>query len=413
MADGHPPLTPSRERILLWLLALTQFTLIMDFVMMMPLGPLIMRAFDIGPTAFAAAVSIYAWFAGLSGFFAATYIDRFDRKRLLLATFALFAIANASCALAPNFQLLLLARAFTGLAAGVVGAVILAIVGDLIPASRRGTAMGMVMTAFPMAMVAGVPVGVYLAAYFGWQATFFLLLALSTLLWIPATRIVPSLTGHLASGVAPLARVLPELFHLVTDRRHINAFLLTALVMTSGMMIIPFIPTMLVVNRGVQASELSWVYMAGGLATLFTAHFIGRMSDRHGKQRIFRIVATAAAVPMLFMTHFPPWPLIAAICLFPCFMVLVSGRNIPLQALQTTVPDPSRRGAFLSVNMAVQSVATGLGAWLGGLMVSIDASGAFVGFGNNGWVAAFLTCLAAAWVGRVRSAPAPAAVRAG
>lgn len=399
--------------MLLWLLALTQFTLIMDFVMMMPLGPLIMRAFDISPTAFAAAVSIYAWFAGLSGFFAATYIDRFDRKRLLLATFAVFAIANMCCALAPNFHFLLLARAFTGLAAGVVSAVILAIVGDVIPVARRGTAMGMVMTAFPMAMVAGVPVGVFLAAYFGWQAPFFMLLALSVLVWIPASRIVPSLTGHLARGAAPLARVLPELFHLVTERRHLNAFMLTALVMTSGMMIIPFIPTMLVVNRGVQPSELSWIYMAGGLATMFTARFIGRMSDRHGKQRVFRIVATAAAVPMLFMTHFPPWPLIAAICLFPCFMVLVSGRGIPMQALQTTVPEPTRRGAFLSINSAVQSVATGLGAWLGGLMVSIDAGGTFVGFGTNGWMAAFLTCAAAVWVGRVKSAAVPAAARAG
>lgn len=407
MTDTPALLTPSRERLLLWLLACAQFTLIIDFVMMMPLGPLVMQAFDVGPAAFAAAVSVYAWFAGLSGFFAATYIDRFDRRRLLLITFGLFALANLCCALAPSFQVLLLARAFTGLAAGVVGAVILAIVGDVIPQSRRGAAMGMVMTAFPVAMVAGVPLGVFLAAHFGWQAPFFMIMGLSVLAWLPASRVVPSLTVHLAGGVTPLARVLPELFHLVSNRRHVDAFLLTALVMSSSMMIIPFFPAMLVSNHGVRPAELSYIYMVGGLATMFTARFIGRMSDRHGKPRVFRIVATAAAAPMLFLTHFPQWPLVAIICFFPCFMVLVSGRGIPMQALQTTVPEPHKRGAFLSVNAAVQSVATGMGAWLGGLMVGMEG-GRLVGFGTNGWVAAFLTCFAALWVARVKPAPLPA-----
>ncbi|CAG4912189.1 MFS transporter [Paraburkholderia saeva] len=398
------PLTPTRERRLLWLLALTQFTIIMDFMVMMPLGPQIMHAFTITPAAFATAVSAYSWCSGLSGLLAATYIDRFDRRRLLLYVYALFALSNLACALAGSFTLLLVARAFAGLTGGVLGSVIMAIVTDVIPPARRGAATGTIMTAFSLAAIAGVPAGVMLGAHFTWAAPFVLLVALSVAIWLACSRIVPSLSEHLARGTPPLNEVLPALGRLLVLPRHLNAFALTFMMMVSQMMVIPFISPMLVANHGVEPAHLSWIYMAGGAATFFTSRAIGRLADRYGRRVMFRVFAVLSVLPVLFVTHLPALPFFIVVPFFAVFMVAVSGRMVPMQALMTTVPAPSQRGAFLSANSAVMALGTGCGAWLGGLMLSITPAGHIDGYGTNGWAAVALVLLAFAWISRVKAA---------
>jgi len=400
-------LNPSRERRLLWLLALTQFTIIMDFMVMMPLGPQIMHAFVITPAAFATAVSAYSWCSGLSGLLAATYIDRFDRRRLLLVVYALFALSNLACALATSFPLLLAARAFAGLTGGVLGSVIMAIVSDVIPPTRRGAATGTIMTAFSIAAIAGVPAGVLLGAHFGWAAPFVLLVALSLAIWVCCSQIVPALGEHLARQAPPLREVLPELGRLLTFPRHLKAFALTFVVVMSHMLVIPFISPMLVANHGVAPQQLSWLYMAGGAATFFTSRMIGGLADRYGRRQIFRIFALLSALPVLFITHLPVLPFFALVMFFPLFMVAMSGRMVPMQALLTTVPAPARRGAFLSANSAVQALGTGCGAWLGGLMLSNTQAGHIEGFGTNGWAAVALLLIGLVWAGFVKGADEP------
>jgi len=401
-------LTPQRERAVLWLLALTQFTVIMDFMVMMPLAPQLMKAFSASAAQVSGAVSAYAWCAGLSGLLAATYIDRFDRKRLLLIVFLLFNVSNLACALAPNFHTLVLSRAFAGLTGGVLGAIGMAIISDVIPQERRGAATGIVMTSFSMAAIAGVPMGVMLAAHFGWQMPFYLLVVFSMLIWLTAWRVMPSMTEHLGKA-APLARVLPDLVALFRVPAHLRAFLLTFVTVMSGMLVIPFISPVLVGNLGVAPADITWIYMCGGLATLFSSRLIGGWADRVGKHRVFRYVALFSMLPILLMTHLPHWPLLALMAFFPFFMVSISGRVVPLQALLTTVPEPHKRGAFLSANAAVQQVGTGLGALLGGLLLNTEASGRISGYGANGLIAACTTLFAVWWVGRVQGVPAPAA----
>lgn len=404
------------ERRLLWLLALTQFTIIMDFMVMMPLGPQIMRAFSIEPAAFATAVSAYSWCSGLSGLFAATYIDRFDRRRLLLCVYALFALSNLACALASSFALLLAARAFAGITGGVLGSVIMAIVGDVIPVQRRGAATGTIMTAFSLAAIAGVPAGVMLGARFSWAAPFFLLVALSVAVWLAGARLVPSLAEHLNRRQPSLGEVLPDLWRLLSNPRHLNAFALTFLMMIAQMMVIPFISPVLVANHGVAPPQLSWLYMAGGAATFFTARRVGKLADRFGTHRVFRIATLLSLAAVLFVTHLPNLPFYGMVMFFTCFMVLMSGRMVPMQALLTTVPESSRRGAFLSANSALQALGTGSGAWLGGLMLGNAPSGQIVGYGTVGWVAVGVALVAVFWVSRVRGAgrdaAAPAALHA-
>lgn len=397
-------LSPAHEKRLLWLLALTQFTIIMDFMVMMPLGPQIMHAFQITPAAFATAVSVYSWCAGLSGLFAVTYIDRFDRRRLLLVVYALFALSNLICALADSYTLLLAARAFAGITGGVLGSVVMAIVSDAVPAHRRGAAMGIIMTAFSIAAIAGVPAGVLLGAHFTWAAPFVLLVALSLLIWGAGLQIVPSLAGHLSKHPPALSRVLPELWSLFSNSRHLNAFAFTFTMMVSQMLVIPFISPTLVANYGVQPAQLAWIYMAGGAVTLFTSRIVGRMADRYGSRRVFQIAVLISVLPVLLVTHMPHMSFIWILVLFTFFMVAVSGRFVPMQALLTTVPEPAGRGAFLSANSAIQALGTGCGAWLGGMMLSTSANGQIVGYGTVGWVAVTLAIAAVLWVNRVKGA---------
>jgi MFS transporter, DHA1 family, inner membrane transport protein len=397
------PLSDSRERLVLWLLALIQFTVIMDFMVMMPLSPQLMHAFDISAGQFSGAVSAYAWCAGLSGLLAATYIDRFERKRLLLTVFMLFNLSNLACALAPTFHVLVLSRAFAGLTGGVLGAIGMAIIGDLVPPQRRGAATGIVMTSFSMAAIAGVPLGVGLAARYGWQSPFYLLVVFSLAIWLLAMFVLPALTAHLAQRV-PLARVLPDLVGLFRVSSHLRAFLLSFLTMLSGMLVIPFISPVLVGNYGVRPGDIMWIYLAGGLATFFTSRMIGTWADRAGKHAVFRWMSLFSLLPLLGMTHLPQLSLPALIALFPFFMVAMSGRNVPLQALMTTVPEPQRRGAFLSANAAVIQIGTGLGALLGGQWLHTDAAGHIAGYGINGWAAAALALFSVWWVGRVPAA---------
>ncbi|QBE64696.1 MFS transporter [Pseudoduganella lutea] len=403
-------LTPARERLVLWLLALTQFTVIMDFMVMMPLAPQLMTAFAISPAQFSGAVSTYAWCAGLSGLLAATYIDRFDRKRMLLAVFLLFNVSNLACALAPNFHVLVLSRAFAGLTGGVLGAIGMAIIGDLIAPQRRGYATGIVMTSFSMAAILGVPLGVGLAARFGWQSPFYLLVVFSMAIWCLAAFVLPSLPAQL-DRKTPLARAVPDLVALFRVPEHLRAFLLTFVTMLNGMLVIPFISPVLVGNLGVRPGDITWIYMAGGVAAFFSSRFVGTWSDRAGRHKVFRLFVLFSIVPILAVTHLPQLPLLALVCLFPFFMVTMNGRNVPLQALMTTVPDPRQRGAFLSANAAVQQVGTGLGALLGGLWLRTDAAGHISGYGLNGWLAAGLSLFTWWWVAKVQEVPAPAALR--
>jgi predicted MFS family arabinose efflux permease len=279
----------------------------------------------------------------------------------------------------------------------------MAIIGDLIPAHRRGAATGVVMTSFSMASVAGVPTGVMLAAHYGWASPFYILVVCSLPILLLAARVLPALDGHLANR-APLSAMLPNLIALYKEPAHLKAFLLSAVNMMTGMMVIPFISPVLVNNVGLKPAEITYVYLAGGLATFFTARRIGKWSDRYGAQKVYRAVSLLFILPVLFITHIPVLPLVGVVLFFPFFMVLASGRNIPMQALMTTVPDPTRRGAFLSANAAIQQVGTGLGALLGGLTLHTEASGHIAGYGLNGWIAAGMAVLTVLWVGQVRGA---------
>jgi DHA1 family inner membrane transport protein len=405
-----PALEPKRERMLLWLLAFTQFTVIMDFMVMMPLAPQLMKAFAVDPAAISNAVSVYAWCGGLSGLFAATYIDRFSRKRLMLAMFCLFALSNLGCALAPTFNALLVARAFAGLTGGVLSSITMAVIADVIPPQRRGAAMGVVMTSFGMAAVAGVPVGVMLGAHYNWAAPFMLLVGVSAVIWCGVALSMPRLDAHLAAQPRKLAEILPDLLGLFKVQRQRDAFLLSGFNMLGAMLVIPFIAPTLVANLGVRPVDMSWVYLCGGAASLATSRWLGGLADRAGPLRMYRYAVLWSMVPALLLTHLVPVPMALIVVCFVLFMTSMGARNIPMQALLSTIPAPAQRGAFMSVNSAITSLGTGAGAWIGGQFLTSDSAGRIGNYGMNGWIAAALALAASFWVLRLRAPEAVAAV---
>ncbi len=391
MQDSQHHLSARRERVVLWLLASLQFTHLLDFMILTPLAPQFMREWGITASQFGTLVSVYALAAAVAGLVASFVIDRFDRKRVLALVYALFVAATLACALAPGFWSLLAARALAGASGGVVGSLVMAIVGDLIPSERRGRAMGIVMSAFPLVSVLGVPVSLLLATRLGWHAPFFTLGGISLALWFCIASVVPRIDFHVRSSQAsPIGWVgrFTGLFSSATHRRALAAVFLFTL---SGFAVFPFLSAYQVKNVGIGEAELAWVFFAGGLATIFTSRLIGWSADRFGKRRMFVILACCSVVPILISTHMPRAPLAALLVVSTLFMVLMSGRFIPLMALVTTCVDPRMRGAFMSLSSSVQNLAAGLASLLAGAIIGHAADGSLTGFGTVGWCAAGLT----------------------
>ena len=400
VATGTPKIS---ERSLLMTLAAVNFTHIMDFMIMMPLGPKFMRAFDISPEAFVYLVSAYSFSAGVAGFAAGFVMDRFDRKKALLLLYSCFVLGTLACAFAPNYWTLMLARIVAGAGGGVAGSVILSIIGDVIPGERRGRAMGIVMTAFSLASVLGLPVGLTLADNLGWHAPFFLLGTVGLGVIIAIRRVLPELPPHPHDDAHG---ALKRMHVILTHGNHLRAFALVAALTAAGSLIYPLMSTSLVTNAGLPEAKLFMLYLLGGAATLVTSPFFGKLSDRHGKAKVFGFLALISAIPTLALTHLPVTPVPAILAITTVFFIFTSGRFVPMMALVTMSVEPKYRGAFMSVNSSVQQIAAGLATAFAGLIVTKDDAGRLVGYGATGWLSLAMLLLCIPLVRRLRLAAA-------
>ena len=403
----------AQERVLMFTLAGIQFAHILDFMIMMPLGPMLMQELHINAQQFALLVSAYTFAAAFAGVAIAFIADRVERKRLLLGMFALFSASTLACALATDHAALLTARALAGAFGGALGSVVHTMVGDLIPFERRGRASGVIMSAFSLSTIAGVPASLYLANLFGWRAPFVFIAALAIILLWLAHRSLPELRAHLTPAATP-GRWFGAISSILADGDQRLALLFMSLLMIGGFTVIPFITIYATANVGIRQQDIPLLYLAGGAATFFSARRIGRLADRYGKARVYRYVAVAAVAPLLALTHLPPAPLWMMILVSTAFFVFVSGRMTPALAILTSVPQPRSRGAFLSLVSAVQNLSSGAAAWLGGVILSLNAQGQVQGYDLVGWLAAASTLASIVLVGRIRmTSAAPALIPGG
>ena len=381
-------LTPKRERWLLLTLASIQFTSVLDFMIMMPLGPQLTELFGISASEFGFLVSAYTFSAGLSGLLAATYIDRFGRKRMMLTLYPLFGAAALACSFAPTFAWLMVARVASGFFGGVLMALSQTIVAEVIPFERRGRAMGVVMTSFSVATVAGVPLALFLASHFNWHAPFLAIALMVSVCALGAAKTLPSLKGHLAAhpvgDSAP--NMLANLRLVLVDPNHLRAYAMSASMVFAGFAVIPYIALYLQGNAGFKPEQIPYVYLTGGICTLISARLIGHWSDRAGKAYAFRRLALLMPVPLLAMTLSAGLPMVGVLLVSSVLFVVMSGRMIPGMALIGASADPRRRGSFMTLNSAVQSLAMGLAALVGGQILGRDGNGHLTHY----WMAALL-----------------------
>ncbi len=407
-AELSPAAAARRERVILFCLAAVHFTAVVDFMVIMPLGPQLEKTLNLGPARFGMIVAAYTYAAGLAGLVATVTLDRFARRTAFLTIFTGFILGTFACGLANNYVTLLIARFLTGAFGGILGGIAMAIIGDVFPENRRGTATGLLMSAFAIASVAGVPLGLTLGLHYGWQAPFLALAVVCLPIFAMAARALPRLDDHLQhrSTEAPWERFRA----MFTHPNHLRAFLLTTALMFGAFAVFPYMSPYLVFNVGLRENQLPFVYIAGGALSLFGSPLIGRLADRHGKLRVFRYVVPINAALFLTLTMLPPVPVAVAVALTGLLMVSNVGRMVPAMALITSSVEPRHRGGFMGANAAVQHMAAGLGTSAAAMILAQPPEKPIEHYPVVGAIAAVASLSTLFLAGRLRTAAiAPAA----
>ncbi len=388
----------SKEKLVLLLLAAVNFTHILDFMIMMPLGNYLMPYFDISAPQFSMLVAAYTFSAGISGFLAAFFVDNYDRKKVLLFGYFGFLIGTLCCALAPSYIILLLSRIVAGVFGGLIGAQVLSIIADLIPYERRGTAMGIIMAAFSVASVFGVPFSLYLASIFNWHGPFFFVAGLGIILIPFLIRSLPRMDSHINHDKTGRVNPLVLLKDIGKDRDQLLALALSGTIMLGHFIIIPFLNPFMEFNLGFSKTQTPMVYMIGGGLTLITSPILGRVADRVGKHRLFVIMAFLVLIPIAIITNLHAIPFLTLLCVTGFWFVVSSGRMIPAQAMVSAVVSPERRGSFMSINSSVQQIFVGLASILAGAIVVKTPSNTILHYEITGYVSIAVTLLSILFV---------------
>jgi predicted MFS family arabinose efflux permease len=372
------------QKFVVAVLAFLQFTIVLDFMVLSPLGALVIPKLHITPSQFGLIVSAYAFSAGLSGILTAGFADRFDRKKLLLFFYSGFLAGTLLCGLASSYHLLLLARMVTGLFAGVVGSISFAIVTDLFPLEMRGRVMGVIQTAFAGSSVLGIPLALLLSTRWGWNAAFFLIVAVSALVGALMLIYLRPVAEHLKHR--PDRSPLHHLLHTVSNRFYLQGFATTGILSVGGFMLMPFMSIFIVHNVGLPVDKLPLLYMITGAFSIVFGPLIGRATDALGKFRVFAFGCAVTIVMVVIYTHLhfnPLWVLVAITVLL---QIGIFSRMISASALMSALPAPADRGSYMSISSSLQQVSGGVAAVVAGLIVVQTPEGTLLHFDDLGYV---------------------------
>lgn len=397
-----PPRITRGEWALIVLLMAIHFTHMVDFVILMPLGDRLMKELDITPIQFGWLVASYALAAMVASFVATFVMDRFDRKSMLLTMYGGFGLSTLFCGLAPNYELLLISRLLAGVFGGLAAVAIMAVIGDVFPAEKRGRAAGAVMSSFAVASIMGLPLGLLLANGYGRGAPFVVLAGISFAIWIVALIRLPSVRDHLDH---PRHHPVTEFVAVARERRHLWAFAFSFFTVLGTFTVGSFSGPYLSATNGWNEDKLAVIYFVGGVLTLFGMNLVGRLSDRFNRLAVLRVLLVLTILSALVITNLPPGPLWVATIALAAFMVFSAGRIVPAQAMLLGTAEPRVRGAFMSLNTSVQHLASGLAPLIAGLLITQTADGKMTGFPVVGLVAATAAGISMILAGQMRQAP--------
>ncbi|EMO28746.1 transporter, major facilitator family protein [Leptospira interrogans serovar Bataviae str. HAI135] len=389
------------EPMLIFVLASIQFTHILDFVIMMPLGSYFQESFHINPQEFSLLISAYTYSAFCAGIVGALLIDRFNRKSAAIFLYSGFMIGTAFCAIADSYIFLLIARIISGSFGGILSSVIFAIVGDVIAMDRRGRAMGAIMGAFSVSSVVGIPLGLKVAEFYGWNMSFAGIVLLSLPILVLMYYHLPSIPPFQpTTGEDPVK----DFLRIFTYKRYMASYMLIMFVILGGFTVIPFIAPYMERNVGIPKENISWIYFFGGLVTFFSSRGVGIASDKIGKHKVFYILVPLSCIPIFIMTNLGQTTLFNVLILTTTFMVIVSGRWIPALALIISTTEPRDRGRFMTVISALQNLASGLGATIGGsILVAASPTAPYQNYDIAGYLAMGFNLIALILISRVKA----------
>jgi predicted MFS family arabinose efflux permease len=389
------------QKFVIAVLAFIQFTVVLDFMILSPLSAFLLPELKITTAQFGLVVSVYAFSASLSGILAAGFADRFDRKKFLLFFYGGFVLGTLFCGLAPNYHTLLAARMVTGLFGGVINGVAFAIIADLFPFEMRGRVMGVVMTAFAVSQVVGLPFGLFLANHMGWHMPFLVLVAVSTVVgFVIAAKLKP-IDGHLKhpSGRNPIQ----HLFQTLTNRQYTWGFASTTLLATGGFMLMPFGAAFTVFNMGIPQDQLSWIYLATGLASIVAGPLAGKLSDSVGKFRLFVIGTLFGMIMVIWYCHLGITPLWGVIGVNVLLFMAINARMVSAQALGSAVPAAPDRGAYMAINGSLQQLSGGVASLAAGIIVVQSSEGHIARYDVLGFVVAGAMLITIFLMGKVNA----------
>ena len=357
----------SYQKIIIFLLAILQFTIVLDFMILAPLGDILMKSMNMSTKQFGTVVSAYAISACISGIFAAGFADKFDRKKLLLFFYAGFILGTYFCAISYNYETLFIARIITGLFGGVIGSISMAIITDIFSINQRGKVMGFVQMAFGGSQILGIPIGLVLANYWSWHATFYMVLILAFILGIALVIKLKPLTEHLK--LINNKNALQHLLQTIKKKDYRIGFLATALLSMGGFLIMPFSTAFIVNNIHIAQSQVAIIFFFTGIFSIIIMPIVGKLSDKFDKLMIFGIGTIIAIVMVVIYTHLSPVPIWLVIIVNIVLFIGIMSRMVPATALNSAVPDAYDRGAYMSINSSLQQFAGGIAALFSGLVV--------------------------------------------
>jgi predicted MFS family arabinose efflux permease len=368
------------------ILTILQFSIILDFMVLSPLGPILRPALNISPAQFGIVVAAYAISAGLSGLLAAGFADKYDRKKLLLFFYSGFIIGTLFCGLAPTYSLLLAARIFTGIFGGVIGSITFAIVTDLFAIEVRGRVMGFLQMAFASSQVLGLPVGLFFAEKWGWHSPFIMIVVVSVVVGIAILVFLKPIDEHLK--IKTNRNAFTHLLKTVSNSTYLKTFAATTLLATGGFMMMPFGADFGVNNLKLTLKQLPTLYMVTGIASMILGPLIGRLSDSWGKYRMFVAGSVLMTIIVIIYCNLGPTPIWMIMGLNIIMFAGISARMISSQALVSAVPEQSDRGAFMSLNSATQQISGGIASYIAGMIVVQSPSGELLHYDTLGYVVA-------------------------
>lgn len=383
------------EIILVSLLALLNFTHILDFMIMMPLGNILMPKWALTTSQFSVIVSSYSLAAFVSSFAAIFFADKFDRKKLLLWAYTGFLLGTFGCVFATGYYSMSIARILTGIFGGLIGAQVLSILGDVIPYERRGQAMGLLMGGFALASVVGVPFSLFLANAYDWFWPFVVVAGLGTLLLPLLIKFIPNVDAHLANPIMLKERI-NNFFLIFKNKTQITALIFSLLMISGHFIIIPLINPYMVFNAGVLQEHTPLIYLCGGLSAMIAAQFAGKLADRFGKRQVFVFSALLSTVFIFAITNMPALPLFIILMTFSLWFSTATGRTVPGQAMTTQAVSTQSRGSFMSLNSCVQSLGSGLATLLSGWITYSDEKYAIHNYHILGYISIAIILLSIA-----------------